>query len=66
LLLPNGGTISDGFLNGSLAWSREWSAQAFVQYERFLVPSFMAGRQSNVSARIQIVWTPRKSIDLRR
>jgi hypothetical protein len=64
LFLPSGGTISDGFVNGTFAWNKEWSAQVFTQYERFLIPSFMTGRQSNTSARIQIMWTPLKSVEL--
>jgi hypothetical protein len=66
LYLPSGGTISDGFIKGSFAWNKEWSAEVFTQYERFLIPSYMAGRQSNTSARIQIMWTPQKSVDLKR
>lgn len=62
--LPAGGTVSDGFINGTFAWNTEWSAQVFAQYERFLIPSFMAGRQGNTSARIQITWTPHKSVEL--
>lgn len=64
LFLPSGGTISDACLQGSYAWSREWSAEAFVQHERFLIPSFITGPQNNTSARFQITWTPAKSVDL--
>lgn len=66
LYLPSGGTISDGFVNGSFAWNKEWSAQVFTQYERFLVPSYLTGSQSDTSARIQITWTPQKSVELER
>jgi hypothetical protein len=64
LFLPSGGTISDGFVQDSFACNKEWSAQVFTQYERFLVPSYLSGRQSNTSARIQITWTPHKSAAL--
>lgn len=57
--LPAGGTISDGFVNASYAFSPAWSAQVFAQGERFLVPSYLAGSQSNASARFQITWTPK-------
>ncbi len=62
--LPGGSTISDAFANVSFAISKTWSAQAFAQYERFLVPSYLAGSQQNGSARLQIVWTPRKSVEV--
>ena len=57
--LPEGGTISDGFVNASYAFSPDWSVQAFAQYERFLIPSYMPGSQDNGSARLQITWTPK-------
>ena len=61
----NGGsTISDAFVQGNYAWTREWSAQVFAQYERFLMPLFMTGSQHNNSARVQITWTPHKSVEL--
>ena len=57
--LPGRSTISDAFVNGSYAWSPEWSTQIFAQYERFLVPSYLTGSQHNGSARVQITWNPR-------
>ncbi|MEG9437703.1 phosphatase PAP2 family protein [Edaphobacter sp. HDX4] len=56
--LPGGGTISDGFINGSYAITRNWTAQIFTQYERFLIPSYTAGSQHNTSAWLQLTWTP--------
>jgi hypothetical protein len=56
--LPGGSTISDGFLNASYAFGPHWSAQAFTQYERFLIPSYMTGAQHNVSGWLQITWNP--------
>lgn len=64
MFLPGGSTISDGFLRANYALSNEWSANAFVQVERFLVPSYMPGQQHNASARLQLTWTPQKSVDL--
>jgi hypothetical protein len=61
IFLPGGSTISDGFADGRVALHRDWSADAFVQYERFLVPSYMPGSRHNVSARLQLTWTPHKS-----
>jgi len=47
--LPGGGTISDGFVNATVQMSRHWSAQVFEQYERFLIPSYRSGAQTNRS-----------------
>ncbi|NYF50457.1 capsule assembly Wzi family protein [Tunturiibacter gelidoferens] len=58
LFLPNGGRITDGFVNGSYAINRHWQAQIFTQYERFLIPSYMSGSQHNTSGWFQIAWTP--------
>jgi membrane-associated phospholipid phosphatase len=62
LFLPGGGTITDGFLNGSYAINRHWSAQVFTQYERFLIPSYMKGSQHNTSGWFQITWNPELSL----
>jgi membrane-associated phospholipid phosphatase len=56
--LPGGSTITDGFVNGSFAINKEWTAKAFTQYERFLIPSYMPGSQHNVSGWIQLTWEP--------
>jgi membrane-associated phospholipid phosphatase len=58
LFLPNGGRITDGFVNGSFAINRHWQAQVFTQYERFLIPSYMSGSHHNTSGWFQIAWTP--------
>jgi len=60
--LPGGGTITDGFINGSFGLNRHWSAQVFTQYERFLIPSYMQGSQHNTSGWFQITWNPEISI----
>ena len=57
--LPGGSTISDGFVNASYALGLTWTAQVFAQYEQFLIPAYMPGRQTNGSARVQITWTPK-------
>jgi hypothetical protein len=56
--LPNGGTVTDGFVNASYAINRHWQAQLFTQYERFLIPSYMPGSQHNTSGWFQITWNP--------
>ena len=56
--LPGGATISDGFLNGSTALNRHWTAQFFAQYERFLIPSYNPGAHHNTSGWLQITWSP--------
>jgi hypothetical protein len=56
--LPGGSTITDGFLNARVQIGRHWSAQIFSQYERFLVPSYMTGAQSNKSGWLQLTWSP--------
>ena len=57
--LPGGSTISDGFFNASYSFASDWSIQAFGQYERFLIPAYLPGAQSNGSARLQMTWTPK-------
>jgi membrane-associated phospholipid phosphatase len=58
LFLPGGSTITDGFVNSSVALNRHWTAQIFAQYERFLIPSYMKGSQHNTSGWFQITWNP--------
>lgn len=62
LHLTNGGTISDGFFLGRYAVGKDWNVELFSQVERFLVPAFMTGRQTNGSVRVQISWDPGKAI----
>ncbi len=56
--LPGGSTITDAYYKGSFALNREWTAEVFAQYERFLIPSYMPGAQHNGSGWFQITWTP--------
>lgn len=60
--LPGGATITDGFVNSSIALNRHWTVQTFTQYERFLIPSYMKGSQHNVSGWLQITWNPELSL----
>lgn len=59
LLLPQGGTISDGFAKAMFVFKRAWSADVFFQQERFLVPADIPGSHNNTSARISLIWTPK-------
>jgi membrane-associated phospholipid phosphatase len=59
LFLPGGGTVTDGFVNSSIALNRHWTAQVFGQYERFLIPSYMQGSQHNTSGWLQLTWNPK-------
>jgi membrane-associated phospholipid phosphatase len=59
LFLPGGGTITDGFINNSYAINNHWTVQAFMQYERFLIPSYMRGAQHNSSGWVQVIWIPK-------
>ncbi len=61
LFLPGGGTVTDGFVNATYAINRHWQAQLFSQYERFLIPSYMAGSHHNTSGWLQITWYPELS-----
>jgi len=60
--LPSGSTISDGFVNARVELGHHWSAQVFGQYERFLIPNYMAGAQSNKSGWLQVTWTPEAEV----
>lgn len=64
VFLPGGSTISDGFVQARVGFHRNWTAEAFVQYERFLIPVYTPGSQTNGSARIQIMWSPHKSVPM--
>ena len=63
--LPGGSTVSDGSFTWDLALSPHWSAQAYAQYERFLIPVVNATAQQNGSGWLQITWTPERKVNLR-
>ncbi len=62
VFLQGGSTISDAFVTARWGFRPEWTAELFVQGERFLVPTYMQGAQSNGSGRFQITWTPHRSL----
>jgi len=64
--LPGGSTITDGFLNASYEVDRHFQAQLFTQYERFWIPSYMAGPQHNTSGWLQLTWFPEAHLSTRK
>jgi hypothetical protein len=56
--LPGGSTITDISYKESLAFARNWTADVFAQYERFVIPAIVAGPQYNGSGWFQITWHP--------
>lgn len=62
--LAGGATITDGFVNTSVALSRDWTASMFGQYERYLIPAIHglpanAGPQHNISGWLQVTYRPK-------
>jgi hypothetical protein len=57
--LPGGGTQSDA--SGRFQWQvrRNWSVDAFVQYERWLVPVLKTTAQHDVTGSLQLTFRPR-------
>jgi hypothetical protein len=49
-------------MNARLQIGAHWSAQVFAQYERFFIPSYLAGAQSNKSGWLQMTWTPEAEV----
>jgi len=56
--LPGGGTQVDGF--SRLVWQirPNISMDAFLQYERYLIPVVLPAAQHNVTGQIQVRYTP--------
>jgi Capsule assembly protein Wzi/PAP2 superfamily len=56
--LPGGGTQSDG--SARLRWEPrpQVMVDAFVQYERWLVPVVKPGAQHDVTGQVQVTWKP--------
>jgi hypothetical protein len=56
--VPGGGTQSDA--STRLLWQvrPNWSVDAFVQYERWLIPFLHPTAQTDVTGRIQLTFTP--------
>jgi membrane-associated phospholipid phosphatase len=60
--LPGGGTQSDA--GTRLRWQlrRQWSIDAMVQYERWLIPALRTTAQHDVTTRIQLSYTPHMNL----
>ncbi len=58
VFIPGGGTQSDA--STRLLWQvrPNWSVDAFVQYERWLIPFLHPTAQNDVTGRIQLTFTP--------
>ena len=56
--LPGGGTQSDASVR--LLWQPhpQWSVDAFVQYERYLIPAVQASAQTDVTGSVKLTFTP--------
>jgi hypothetical protein len=62
LFLPGGGTQSDA--STRLLWRVRpgWTVDAFVQYERWLIPALRTTAQQNVTGRVQLTFEPKWQI----
>jgi len=59
LFLPGGGTQSDASTRFLWRVRSGWSVDAFVQYERWLVPALRSTVQQNVTGRVQLTFEPK-------
>jgi hypothetical protein len=58
LFLPGGGTQSDASARFRWEASRKLDVNAFVQYERWLIPSLQPAAQQNVTSRLELTYHP--------
>ncbi|HKE25223.1 MAG TPA: capsule assembly Wzi family protein, partial [Bryobacteraceae bacterium] len=58
--LPGGGTQSDAGTRFLWQIRPDWSVDAFVQYERWLIPFLRPTAQQDVTSRIQLTFTPHR------
>ncbi len=56
--LPGGATITDVSYKETFALGKNWTVEAFAQYERWWIPSIATGPQRNGSGWFQITWNP--------
>lgn len=59
LFLPGGGTQSDASTRLQWEISPRFTVGAFVQYERWLIPSLQATAQQNVTGRVEFTFHPK-------
>jgi hypothetical protein len=55
--LPGGSTIGDATVRSSFPLAPGWRADAFFQYERFVLP-LLGGLHRNASGWVQVTWEP--------
>ncbi len=60
--LPGGSTVSDAFLSASYGFRPDWTLNLFAQQERFLIPSYLPGAQTNQSGWLQVTYSPKISL----
>lgn len=60
--LPGGGTQTDASVRFRWQARPEWSVDAFVQYERWLVPALRPTEQRDVTSQVQVTFHPRWQI----
>lgn len=58
LFLPSGGTQSDGSARWLWQPGTRFSLEAFVQYERWLIPALRQNAQQNVTGQIELRYMP--------
>ena len=56
--LPGGGTQNDASVRFLWQARPEWSVNAFVQYERWLVPALRPTAQQNITSQVQVTFRP--------
>jgi hypothetical protein len=59
VFIPGGGTQSDAGTRFLWQVRPHWSVNAFVQYERWLIPELRPTAQRDVTASLQLTFTPR-------
>ena len=64
--LPGGGTQSDAAVR--FLWQAHplWSVDAFVQYERYLIPAVLPAAQTDVTGSVRLTFTPHWQIHSRK
>jgi hypothetical protein len=62
VFLPGGGTQSDASTRFLWRVRPGWSVDAFVQYERWLIPALRSTVQQNVTGRVQLTFEPKWQI----
>jgi membrane-associated phospholipid phosphatase len=56
--VPGGGTQNDASIRFLWQARPEWSVNAFVQYERWLIPALRPTAQQNITSQVQVTFRP--------